>query len=226
MIVYIFLDEGGNFDFSTSGSCYYTFTSVVMVRPFTFYSEFENYKYDVIEYGKNLDKFHCAEDNAHVRGRVFGLIKDNLDKFRIDSVVVRKCKTGPALRPPEKFYPRMLSYLLKHIIDKFNFDKVEEVIVITDSLPTKRNKRLFEKSIKKNLNESLRKDACYRIIHHPSSAHYGLQIADYCNWAIMRKWERGDAEHYSTIRNAIKSEFNIFRSGTTKYYDDGRPVKD
>lgn len=224
MIVYIFLDEGGNFDFSKEGSHYYTFTSVVMTRPFPFYSQFENYKYDVIEYGKSIDKFHCTEDNAHVRSRVFQLIKDSLDKIRIDSVIVRKCKTGPALRPPEKFYPRMLSYLLKHIIDKIDFNKVEEVIVITDSLPTKRNKKLFEKAIKTNLSRSLKSDASYRIIHHPSCAHYGLQIADYCNWAIMRKWERGDAGHYSTIRSSIKSEFNIFRHGKNKYYDDGRPV--
>lgn len=224
MIVYIFLDEGGNFDFSEGGSHYYTFTSVVMTRPFPFYDQFENYKYDVIEYGKDIDKFHCAEDNAHVRGRVFQLIKDNLDKIRIDSVVVRKCKTGPALRPPEKFYPKMLSYLLRHIIDQFDFNKVEEVIVITDTLPTKRNKKLFEKTIKTNLGNSLKSDASYRIIHHPSCAHYGLQIADYCNWAIMRKWERGDASHYSTIRSSIKSEFNIFRKGQNKYYDDGRPV--
>lgn len=224
MIVYIFLDEGGNFDFSPTGSNYYTFTSVVMARPFSFYSDFDNYKYNVIEYGKDIDSFHCAEDNAHVRGRVFDLIQNNLDKFLIDSVVVRKCKTGPALRPPEKFYPRMLNYLLKHIIDRLDFNVVEEAIVITDNLPTKRNKKLFEKSIKKNLKVSLRDDARYRIIHHPSCAHYGLQIADYCNWAIMRKWERGDANHYSTIRSAIKSEFDIFHSGRTKYYDDGRPI--
>jgi len=224
MIVYIFLDEGGNFDFSTTGSHYYTFTSVVMTRPFSHYSQFENYKYDVIEYGKNIDKFHCAEDNTHVRGRVFQLIQDNLDKLRIDSVVVRKCKTGPALRPPEKFYPRMLSYLLRHIIDKIDFNDVKEAIVITDSLPTKRNKKLFEKAIKKDLGSSLKEDASYRIIHHPSCAHYGLQIADYCNWAIMRKWERGDAEHYDTISPSIQSEYNIFQTGRRKYYDDGHPI--
>ena len=224
MIVYVFLDEGGNFDFTERGSHYYTFTSVVMLRPFSFYSELDKYKYDVIEFGKDIEKFHCAEDNQHVRERVFDVIKQNLSNIRIDSVIVRKCKTGPALRPPEKFYPKMLTYLLRYVIEPLDFQRIDEIIVITDNLPTKRNKRLFEKTIKSQLSNALSDEASYRIIHHASNSHYGLQIADYCNWAIMRKWETGDSEHCDVIEPAIRSEFDIFISGRTKYYDDGRPV--
>ncbi len=58
----------------------------------------------------------------------------------------------------------------------------------------------------------------YRILHHDSRSHYGLQVADYCCWAIFRKHEHKDAIHYSGIKSAVWSEFDIFQSGTTYYY--------
>ncbi len=45
-----------------------------------------------------------------------------------------------------------------------------------------------------------------------------LQVADYCCWAIFRKHEHKDATHYSGIKSAVWSEFDIFQSGTTYYY--------
>lgn len=45
-----------------------------------------------------------------------------------------------------------------------------------------------------------------------------LQIADYCCWAIQRQWERGDDRSYVLIQDKIRSEFDIFRWGATKYY--------
>ncbi|OHC69590.1 MAG: hypothetical protein A3H93_02840 [Rhodocyclales bacterium RIFCSPLOWO2_02_FULL_63_24] len=56
------------------------------------------------------------------------------------------------------------------------------------------------------------------ILHHASRSHYGLQIADYCNWAVFRKWQKGEVEFYDLIKPALKSEFDIFRTGTTLYY--------
>ncbi len=195
-----------------------------MVRPFSMCSRLDDYKYDVVEFGKDLEKFHCCEDNSYIKKKVFEIIEENLLEIRIDSLIIRKCKTGPALRVEEKFYSTMLGYLLRYIMEPIDFQIVEEVCVITDSLPTKRKKSAFKKAIKTRLSKSISNTASYRIYHHSSAAHYGLQIADYCNWAIMRKWERGDDEYYSRIKSAITSEFEIFRNGRVKYYDDGRAI--
>jgi hypothetical protein len=32
----------------------------------------------------------------------------------------------------------------------------------------------------------------FRILHHASRADVNLQVADYCAWALYRKWERDD----------------------------------
>ena len=58
----------------------------------------------------------------------------------------------------------------------------------------------------------------YRILHHDSRSHYGLQVADYCCWAVFRKYERGDDAAYNRFSPAIHSESDIFRTETTQYY--------
>lgn len=222
--IYVFLDEGGDFNFSSTGTCYYSFTSVTMRRDFSIYPVLDGYKYDVIEFGKELDHFHCTDDNPYVRQRVFGIIKDHLNELKIDSLVVRKCKTGTALQEPSKFYPRMLAYQVKYVLSGLDLREVDEVIVITDNLPVNAKRQIFQKAIKTTLAAMLPANAKYRVIHHPSRSHYGLQIADYCNWAIFKKWESGKDIHYQTIKPAITSEFDIFRTGTIRYYEDGRAL--
>jgi hypothetical protein len=48
-----------------------------------------------------------------------------------------------------------------------------------------------------------------------------LQIADYFNWAIFRAWEQGDRRSLERIEPVIKSQVEIFRNGTTYYYEHG-----
>jgi hypothetical protein len=216
--LYIFLDEGGNFDFSSKGSRYFTLTSISTKRPFAFSDALDSYKYDCIEWGLNQEYFHCADDNSHLRQRVFGIIAENLSTLLIDSIIIEKPKTGHLLQEPKRFYPQMIGYLLRYVIERQNQSQISEVIVITDNIPLNEKRKAVEKAIKITLSEMLSDTVKYRIIHHASKAHHGLQIADYCNWAIYRKWERDDAHHYDIIKNGIRSEFDIFRTGVRRYY--------
>jgi hypothetical protein len=61
-------------------------------------------------------------------------------------------------------------------------------------------------------------DKKYKVLHHASKSCIGLQVADYCNWAIFRKWERSDKRSYELIKTCIKSEFDIFAKGGIYYY--------
>lgn len=218
--LYIFLDEGGNFDFSPTGSKYFSLTCVSMFRPFLLHTALDTYKYNLIEFRIKprieIEYFHCSEDNRHVREKVFSLLAKNIQTNSVDAVVVEKSKTGPALQPPEKFYPRMLGYLLRHVVE--NYPNIGELVIITDSIPVKKKRRAIEKSLKIVLSDMLPKTTPYRVMHHESRAHYGLQIADYLNWAIYRKWEHGDSEAHAKISDLIRSEFDIFKSGVRHYF--------
>jgi hypothetical protein len=219
--LYIFLDEGGNFDFSPSGTKTFTITAVSMIRPFTFYESFTSLKYDLIEEDLDLEYFHATEDRQIIRDKVFEIIIQHLPNLRIDTVIVDKRKTAPFLREIDKFYPKMLGYLLRYLCTQENLAKYSSVIVIvtTDAIPVNKKRKAVEKAVKTVLAEIMRPlGKVYRILHHGSKSAYALQVADYCNWAIYRKWERADCRSYELIKSRVKSEFDIFEAGSTLYY--------
>ena len=204
--IYLFLDEGGNFDFKPSGTRYFTLTSVAMRRPFDLYEPLSNLRYDCIEYGLPTEFFHCSDDNKHVRAKVFDLLADQQSSFRIDSLVVEKSSVPLAIQVDKHFYPEMLGRLLKEIIPREIAKGAKEVFVITDTLPIQKKRQAIEKAIKQALAEKLPTNLSYRVLHHASRSHFGLQVADYCNWAIFRKWQNDDAAFYERLKPAIAAE--------------------
>lgn len=214
--LYVFLDEGGNFDFSPTGTRYFTLTSVTMMRPFVIHEPWDSYRHELLEYGKDVEYFHCADDNRFFRDRLFGILNNHIEHLRIDSLIVEKAKTGPALREDSRFYPKMLGYLLRHVFERL--EGCDEIIVITDSIPHQKKRNAIEQGIKHLLKEMLPLGMRYRVLHQASRAHFGLQIADYCNWAIYRKWDKGETNYYDQIKTGIRSEFEIFKSGNRIYY--------
>lgn len=215
---YLFLDEAGNFDFSPKGTRYFVLTSVSMRRPFAPHGPLDDYKHDCLEFGLDTEYFHCTDDNPRVRSRVFGTIANHLDGMKIDSLIVEKRKTGPALREDKRFYPYVLGQLLKFVLPKELAAGAEEVIVITDTIPVQKKRQAVEKAIQQALAKMLPEGMKYRILHHQSRSHYGLQVADYCCWAVLRKWQTGETTFYDQIKSSLRSEFDIFRTGTRQYY--------
>ncbi|TCS66647.1 hypothetical protein EDD52_102465 [Primorskyibacter sedentarius] len=145
------------------------------------------------------------------------MLAESVPVGSVDSVIVEKRKTGPALRPADKFYPKMLGYLLRYAVEKAS-QGVGEVTVITDTLPVAKKRKAVEKAVKTVLADMLPSGTPYRVMHHSSRAHYGLQVADYFNWAIYRKWEHGDASALDTLDSQVRSQFDIFRKGKRFYY--------
>lgn len=216
--LYIFLDEAGNFDFSPGGTKYFILSAISKERPFRAYQELTELKYNLVENGKGIEYFHASEDAQAVRDEVFSIIQRNLAGVRVDSLVVEKRKVGPALRPPEHFYPKMLGYLLRYILNGHDLPQYKEVIVFTDRIPVHKKRKAVEKVAKMVLAYMLPQGVCYRVLHHDSKSNMDLQIADYCNWAIYRKWDTQDERSYQLIRSVIVSEFDFCRTGTVLYY--------
>ena len=216
--LYIFLDEAGNLDFSTGGTKYFVLSSLSKFRPFAAYKELTELKYDLIELGANIEYFHAAEDTQATRNRVFDVIARHLEGVRIDSLIVEKRKTGASLRTEMRFYPEMLGYLLQYVVERTDLSRVVETVIVTDQLPVARKRDAVEKAIKQTLAAVLPHRVRHRILHHASKSNMDLQVVDYCNWAIYRKWDRGDQRSYATIRSAVSSEFDIFARGTTYHY--------
>ena len=216
--LYVFLDEAGNFDFSPGGTKYFILSAVSKERPFQAYQEMTELKYNLVEGGKDIEFFHASEDAQAVRNEVFAIIQRNIGGIRVDSLIVEKRKVGPAMRPEEQFYPRMLGYLLRYVLNGYPLDQYREVIVFTDQIPVKKKRGAIEKAAKVTLAGMLPKTARYRVLHHDSKSNMDLQIVDYCNWAVYRKWDAKDERSYQLIRPVVASEFDFCGTGTRLYY--------
>lgn len=156
--LYLFIDEAGDFNFSRTGTKYFALTAASKTRPFSWELPISSLKYDLIEFGLDIEYFHASEDRQPVRDRFFNTICDHLTELRVDTLVVEKSKTGPALQEMETFYPKMVGYLLQYLLDHRNISNYEGVVVITDSLPVRKKRDAIEKAIKMTVSKMLPPD--------------------------------------------------------------------
>lgn len=101
---------------------------------------------------------------------------------------------------------RVFSLLLHQVFPRYP-DLVERIVLVTDRLPLKRKRQAVEKAFKTFMRQELG-ERPFSVLHHSSSAHSGLQAADYCTWAVYRKWQAGDRRSYTLIAPFIRTEFD------------------
>ncbi len=211
--LYLFIDEAGNFDFAESGTAYLVLSCVTRRGPLVGAGDLLQLKYELLESGEaELEYFHASEDRHCVRQRVWGVIERRLESMQIDSLIIEKKLVVDGLRKPDKLYAWGVGRLLRHVLGKQWSEPAPDVIVLTDRLPLNKHRAAAERSIRGELADTLPTPGRSRVLHHASMSDPGLQIADYINWAIFRKWERGDRSSYERIASAIRSEHLIFRS--------------
>ena len=102
---------------------------------------------------------------------------------------------------------------VKQRIAKFN----DELLVIAASIGTKKGLESFQRGVRDVMSQ-VSPTFKTTTAQWPANGDTGLQIADYCSWAIQRKWERGDLRSHVLIQDKISSEFDVFSRGNTSYY--------
>lgn len=211
--LYIFLDEAGNFDFSSSGTNYFTLTSLTKYRPFEAYKALTELKYDLIEFGQNMECFHASEDSQATRNRVFDIISAHLSEVRLDCLIAEKQQISPEIHKDDEFYSGMIRELLRHVIREVNLKEISRIVVITDRIPVQKKRKTVEKAVKKTLVSILPEKFQYRILHHEAKSNMDLQIVDYCNWAVYRLWDRKDSRSYERVKSAVATLLKFVVSG-------------
>jgi len=217
--LYVFLDESGDLAFQPNGSRFFVITSVTTEHPFDGAKALHDLRYDLLQKDAAIGEcFHACEDKQAVRNEVFNVIRAHLKPLTIDSIIVEKRKTGPALQHIERFYPQILGYLLRFIFRQYDLQQYEKVMVIAASLFTGKQKRPAEKAVKTTLSLMLPIGTPYRLFPQSAKCNFDLQIADYCSWAIYKKWSGAEKRPYEIIYPRLRSEFDIFRRGERFYY--------
>ncbi|MBA3065764.1 DUF3800 domain-containing protein [bacterium] len=224
--LFIFVDESGNFDFSFSGTKYFILTSVSTLIPHK-KDRLEEIKYKSLKNGIEIEYFHATEDKQRVRDEVFEFI-GTLPDIEIDSIVIQKNKANPVLyeeksglRTKHKgdvLYEKVLMTLLSYIFCRYDKNKnIKRAIVILSSIFTRDKRNLIIKTTKKYFKQNVHIPAY--IYFHDCKSDKNSQIADYCSWAIYKKWEHGELRPHKVIGSKIKSEFDMFARGSDIYYE-------
>lgn len=225
MPAYLYIDESGNFDFSPKGSKYLILTCAVMRREFEHLDKLSSIKYDCLEHGLPKKKqgdsfeFHAAEDWQALRNKVFDVI-EAIPDLGIYSIVIRKNRTNPSLRLPEKLYPRAFDWLLQDVRRIEGVDDSSSIVVVTDSVNFKGKNDVLKASLLSYVDKEIAtKGASCHLYQHRSCSDPNLQVVDYCSWAIQRYWEEDDDRSLDIIRSKIRHVGDPFKNGDTIYYE-------
>ncbi len=215
--IYLYADESGNFDFSRkpSASKYFILTTV-RIDNHAIGNELTALRRELAWSGVDPHReFHATEDLQTVRDRVFQVIAAH--DFRIDVTLLDKPKTQSHIRATEdRFYRTAWYYHMRHVTPKIA-SKNDELLVVAASVGTKKKRAVFYNAIK-DVMQQVTSAGMFKVAYWPAAIEPCLQVADYCSWAVQRKWENGDARSYDLIRDKIRSEYDLFRSGQIEYY--------
>jgi hypothetical protein len=211
---YVFVDEAGNFDFTAKGSKYFILASVTL-DVCTAGDDLLELRRDLVWEGLELnDAFHATTNQQRVRDRVFTLLSRR--DFRVDATVFEKRKTHPTRQTEDAFY-ELAWYLHMQYVAPQVAASDDELMVVGASVSTKKRRQALGLAVAGVVRQTA-KTAVARTAYWPAASDPCLQIADYCCWAIQRKWEQGDDRSHVLIASKIRSEFEVFRKGKAIYY--------
>jgi len=161
------------------------------------------------------DYFHACEDKQAVRDRVFTTILKH--KFAVQATILEKTKAQPQVRVSKaRFYKTPWYFHFKFGIRK-HIEPNLPILITAASIGVKKEKLSFYKAIKDVMDQTIIHNK-WAVDFRPAAADAGIQIADYCAWAIQRKWEKGDDRSYDLIKDRITYEYDLWEKGTTHYY--------
>lgn len=185
--LYLYMDESGNFDFTSNGTKYFIMTCVVCRRPFTACHELMEAKYDCFEKGIDLKEFHAAEDNEDTRKTVYAIVENAKSQYSVYSIYIDKDGLTDDMKDPGRLYYQVFEWIIEKVFETEVDDSVKKVIAVTDDLPQAAKKRQVSKPLKQLLKRKSKTTGIETWLkHYPSESDFNLQIADYVCWAFMR----------------------------------------
>ena len=214
---YIYADEAGNFDFSNKpGASRYFILTTVLIENHRIEADLLDLRRDLVWENHNLPgPFHATTDQQVVRDRVFELLSKH--DFRVDATIFEKRKVLPRVTLEEEAFYRYAWFYHMIYVARRVVTALDELMVIASSIGTRRKLRNFRYAVQEVVNQAS-PTGSIRVDMWPAAVEPCLQVADYCCWAIQRKWERGDDRSYGLIRPKIRSEYDLLAPEGTVYY--------
>lgn len=215
--VYLFSDEAGCFTFTRAPNiskyfiiCSMTTTSLDMALALT------RLRQDLIrEHLPVQDCFHATSEDAFVRNRVYDEMLKH--EFKFQATICEKSKAQPQVTVTKaRFYKYPWYYHFKHSIAPY-LKEGDRLFLTAASIGTKKERLSYISALEDVIGQSA-PAIPWAVDFRPAMADPMLQAADYCAWAVQRKWERGDEASYNLIKGRKSYEYELWKSGTKHYY--------
>lgn len=172
-------------------------------------------RFDLLKNGYDLSCFHAHRDRLkHKRDVVRTLVQ--FSNWQWAASVIEMAKVHPSIREPQKFYPKFAAAPLRFVL-RGRASQATKLLIYTDQLQV--NKESVKKAIRLTCSAELPEGLSYCLYHHPSSSNAWLQVADYCAYAVYRKWVCRDSSLYEVLaKNLACEEMDLLRNGDQTYY--------
>jgi Protein of unknown function (DUF3800) len=217
--LYFFADEAGCFNFSRKpgASRYFIVCTIVCPSCGDLGSELLALRRELVwERTPVGEYFHATEDKQVIRDRVFALLRKH--KFSVQATIMEKSKAYPRVKVTNHmFYQYGWYYHFQHIVPKL-IAKGDELHITTASVGTQKGQAVFSTAVNNVVQQVLRASDRHRTNFCRSIADPCLQAADYCTWAIQKKWEAGDLRSYELIKDRINHEIDMWSHGNVHQY--------
>ena len=215
--LYVFADEAGNFDFTDRGTSSRYFIICTCSLESCGVGE------DLLRLRRTLawescklgDYLHASTDKQEVRNRVFDVIVNC--GVTVQATIMEKRKADPCIRESQA---RFYTYAWHHHF----FTGMQKIVtcypelqVTAASIGFKKERIIFKKALAATMQHTILGKVWAADVF-PSGTDPCLQLADYCAWAIQRKWERDDTRSYDLIKGYITYESDIWADNTRYFY--------
>ncbi|HEY8358667.1 MAG TPA: DUF3800 domain-containing protein [Ramlibacter sp.] len=214
---YIFADEAGDFTFRRGDniSRYFIVCTVSMDDCDCAHALHELRRDLIWRKEKVGHYFHATTDAQSVRDAVFATICKH--DFKIQATIMEKSKAMPRVRESEaSMYKYGWFYHFQHAFAP-HIEKDDELLITAATIGTKAAQKAFTKSVNDVVQQHVPRHQ-WATSFWPSASDPCLQVADYCTWAIQRKWERDDSRSYALIADRITRERDLWQHGAKHYY--------
>lgn len=217
---FIFADEAGDFTFERrpNVSRYFILCTIAMEDDAALAAAILQHRRNLAWEGSQLgDYFHASTDKQAVRDSFYETLLKH--PFTVQATIMEKSKAQPHVRESKpRFYKFSWYYHFKHGT-KGEFTHKQDALITSACLGTKRERAAFQDAVHDVMRQTMR--ACeWHTDFMPAAADPCLQAADYCAWAIQRKWESEnvDMRSYNLIQDRITYEYDLWEHGAHHYY--------
>jgi hypothetical protein len=215
---FLYADEAGDFEFARKPnvSRYFILCSVTMGGC--------NLGHQLLDLRRDLawrgntalgDYFHASEDNQCIRNEVFRLIQ--AADIRIDATIVEKSKVRPKARSSHASFYRYVWYYHFKFAAPAILRCDDELLLTAASLGRRRERGAFTDCVNQVVQRVATENS-WATYFCPAATEPCLQLADYCTWAIQRKWERKDLRSYHLIADKVVREYDLLSASSEHYY--------